>query len=90
VPSLADSCPNTVMESIYNEIPVIGSKSGGIPEILIDSNSLFNPSEYDLQLKIISLFDYDNLNKILLSQKKIKEELTFDWVMKISEILGKN
>ena len=55
VPSLADSCPNTVMEALYNEILVLGSKRGGIPEILKDEESLFDLDKNELVHKILNI-----------------------------------
>jgi glycosyltransferase involved in cell wall biosynthesis len=87
VPSLADSCPNTVMEALYNEIPVIGAKSGGIPEILVDENSLFEPTSASLQKCLIYLLENENLSILRECQKKRKKELMFDWVLFVSNHL---
>ena len=79
VPSLADSCPNTVMEALYNETPVIGARTGGIPEILDDKDALFEPNVASLQKKIEHMLNRDNLNKLRKQQKQRKKELEFDW-----------
>lgn len=79
VPSLADSCPNTVMEALYNEIPVIGTYSGGIPEILESDIALFLPNSLSLQEKMEFFMNTDNLIKLKNHQKARKEELEFDW-----------
>lgn len=87
VPSLADSCPNTVMEALYNGIPVIGSNAGGIPEILNDKDVLFDLEWNILKEKITEV--YQNkiyYRKIKERQKKRKEELSFDWPKKIFEL----
>ena len=91
VPSRADSCPNTVLESIYNNVLVIGSRVGGIPELLVDNECLFDLNANDLTDKIMSIIDDKNkyialLNKELL----IKEDLSFDWTQKIIDILEIN
>ena len=90
VPSLADSCPNTVMEALYNEVPVIGSNAGGIPEILKDESALFELNVCSLKERILA---YKNDDKALLElkerQKRRKEELTFDWAAKILEVINK-
>lgn len=90
VPSYADSCPNTVMEALYNGVPVIGSKAGGIPEILVDDNALFTLNADDLSKMIIKL---KNNNESMMELKKRqmlrKEELTFDWASKIVDIISK-
>jgi len=87
VPSLADSCPNTVMEAFYNEIPVIGARSGGIPEILKSDISLFDIDSQSLQNRIKNLLKEENLSEFKKEQILRKKELTFDWVKKIIECL---
>lgn len=87
VPSLADSCPNTVMEALYNEIPVIGARSGGIPEILVNSDSLFDPDPSSLREKIEYYLNEDNLLTLKMQQKLRKKELEFDWFLKIIQLL---
>lgn len=90
VPSLADSCPNTVMEALYNGVPVIGSNAGGIPEILKDESALFELNASSLKKRILA---YKHDEKALLElkerQKQKKEELTFDWAAKILEVINK-
>ena len=92
VPSRADSCPNTVLESLYNNVLVIGSNAGGIPEILNDNDALFELNEDSLYNKICNLYNNnDNLNNLKNNQNKRREELCFDWVKKIEKILmGEN
>lgn len=89
VPSLADSCPNTVMEALYNSVAVIGSKAGGIPEILVDEDSLFILKTEELTRKIVKLMnDNEALAALRLKQEKRRAELWFDWSEKISGIIG--
>ena len=90
VPSLADSCPNTVMESLYNNVAVIGSNAGGIPEILDDDEALFETNSVSLQNKIEYLLVNKNLKLLLEKQRKRSEELNFDWGMIIGEIINKD
>lgn len=91
VPSYADSCPNTVMEALFNEIPVIGSKAGGIPEILSNEDSLFEFNKTSLVKKILLLRDNPNaLENLKKYQIKRKQELTFDWSASIINIIEKN
>lgn len=87
VPSRADSCPNTIMEALYNEVPVIGAKAGGIPEILEDEMALFLPNPQALKDKILFFYNYRNREKLLKRQQKRKEELSFDWVKEIEQKL---
>ena len=88
VPSLADSCPNTVMEALYLGIPVIGSKAGGIPEILLDEQALFPPDWEQLAKKIEDCYrDRSFLEQLSEKQAKRKEELSFDWAERIIELI---
>lgn len=80
VPSFADSCPNTVMEGLYCHIPVIGSNAGGIPEMLIDREALFELKPQSLKEKIIELVDdKEKMMRLVEIQARRKEQLTFDW-----------
>ena len=88
VPSRADSCPNTVMESIYNDIPVIASNVGGIPEILSDTEALFQPDIDSLEEAIVRYLDSNNRSQLLYRQKQRKNELTFDWCLDIFHIIA--
>lgn len=87
VPSLADSFPNTIMEALYNEIPVIGSNVGGIPEILNDADALFEPNKESLEDKIINAIDTNLLYGLIKNQINRKKELIFDWPEKIDSII---
>lgn len=88
VPSLADSCPNTVMESLYCGIPVIGSNRGGIPEILNKKDWTFNPDVQSIRDAIVFVLQSDHLSVLKQEQKLRKEELMFDWAKKIVEIIA--
>lgn len=87
VPSRADSCPNTVMEAMYNGVPVIASNVGGIPEILKDQSALFDPSIKSLSNLILKYTSVLERNRLLERQTKRKEELSFDWVEKVYQII---
>jgi glycosyltransferase involved in cell wall biosynthesis len=45
VPSLFDSYPNTVLEALHVGVPVIGSRVGGIPDMLAHDELLFPPMD---------------------------------------------
>ena len=65
IPSVVDNLPNTVLESLLCDTPVLGSHTGGIPEMIEVGKTgwLFNPySAEDLADKIVKL--YNNYNKI--------------------------
>lgn len=88
VPSKADSCPNTILEALYNNVLVIGSNAGGIPEILNDDDMLFELNSKILSKKVMNIIDDKEIyKKILIKQKKRREELCFDWVETIVNIL---
>lgn len=89
VPSRADSCPNTVMESLYNGIAVIGSRVGGIPDILQDPESMFALDAMSLAQCIEKLYKTPQAMETLRARQSArKEELMFDWAQRIYEIIG--
>lgn len=89
VPSLADSCPNTVMEALYNGIPVIASREGGIPEILKNNDALFELDPKSLALKILEIAcDEKAIDKLKEQQRVRKEQLMFDWGEMICSLIG--
>lgn len=47
VPSLFDSYPNTVLEALHVGLPVIGSDTGGISDMLGNPSLLFSPGSAD-------------------------------------------
>ncbi|HRU98899.1 MAG TPA: glycosyltransferase family 4 protein [Ruminococcus sp.] len=88
VPSRADSCPNTIMEALLNEVPVIGSNVGGIPEILADNTVLFESNAASLKEKILYCMVPENLSRITDQQKKRRKQLQFDWSKRIFDIIN--
>lgn len=90
VPSYADSCPNTVLEALYLGVAVIGSRRGGIPEILVDENSLFDADIESLLKKIVTLYkNKDALESMLEKQSIRAKELTFNWSEKIMSLIDR-
>lgn len=88
VPSLADSCPNTIMEALLNNIPVIGSRAGGIPEILNFDEALFDLSVESLVRKIMQYFEDEHFrSKLSELENNRRAELTFEWATKIVDII---
>lgn len=80
VPSLADSCPNTVMEGLFCAVPVIGSRAGGIQEILADERALFKPDAQELADRIIYYYlNPGALSDLADSQQSRKKALSFSW-----------
>ena len=87
VPSLIDSCPNTVLEGLHAGLAVYGSNTGGIPELLKDAKYMFNAdvvSIYDFLKAKIEKEEYisDSVN-----QKVLVEQLTFDWPSSIERFI---
>lgn len=90
VPSLADSFPNTILEALRLGVPVIGSRIGGIPEILVYDNLLFDPSSTSLALKLESLLLNEQYENTLLQCDIRAKKLTFDWVERILNMILEN
>lgn len=87
VPSLADSFPNTIMEALFLEIPVIGARVGGIPEILKYEDLIFEPDVNSIINKIQEIITKNKLLLLRELSKKRKIEFSFDWVKKVCEII---
>lgn len=91
VPSLADSCPNTVMEALYTGIPVIGSRAGGIPEILMDEEALFDTKTTSVAACIERLLaDQTAYERLRESQRQRAKELVFDWPERIMQLIRRD
>lgn len=80
VPSIFDSYPNVVIESLHTGTPVVGARAGGIPEMLSDE-CLFEPG--DTQSLYLSLYkllqnpsDYRKLKENVLNNR---QKFHFDW-----------
>ena len=88
VPSLADSCPNTVMEAMYTHVPVVGSRAGGIPEILMNQEALFSP-EWEALRDIVEhcYLDREFCKKLKEQQTQRAKELSFNWAERIVDLI---
>jgi glycosyltransferase involved in cell wall biosynthesis len=87
VPSQADSFPNTVLEGLFLEIPVLGAKKGGIPEILNYPELLFESDPKALADKLEDFIRNDREEQYRTLSRKRKEALTFNWEKAIKEII---
>lgn len=87
VPSHVDSCPNTVMEALYNSIPVIGSNKSGIPEILNNPEWLFEMDIKSIKDAIKKAVEPENNKRLIDSQNNRRNELMFNWGNKMAEIV---
>ena len=88
VPSLIDSCPNTVLESLYYEVPVYATNTGGIPDILVENEYMFEPNQNSLEEKIQDVLDNKKYLSDKFRQKTIAKRLNFDWVSEVEKIIS--
>ncbi|AEJ19605.1 glycosyltransferase family 4 protein [Gracilinema caldarium] len=89
IPSLFDSYPNTVLESLHTGIPVIASSVGGIPEMLQYPELLFPPADSyaiaDTIYKIVTDNEYYRYIRRLCAQRL--PFFHFDWELKWEEVM---
>jgi len=97
-PSLFDSFPDTILEALHVGTPVIGSRVGGIPEMLVHEELLFPPMDAVAIADRIErcarepLF-YARLRKLCAERR---EAFHFDWAeaweaaMASAKLLGEN
>jgi len=91
MPSIEEALGIVFLEAMANEIPVIGSNVGGIPEIINDQENgfLINPFDIDeLSIKTIDLLiDKDLRIRFIRNAKitleKFSNEKTFNCLMEI-------
>jgi len=88
-PSLYEGCPSVILEAFSLNVPVIGSKAGGIPELLKYEELLFQPLDYlELANKLKILLSchekYFQTKKLIEERKRV---FTFDHVAIIEELL---
>lgn len=89
VPSLIDSCPNTVLEGLNAGIAVYGANTGGIPDMLVEKKYMFEPSVDALYLFLRNILDNKCYIMDRVEQEELKERLTFDWSTEILEKINK-
>lgn len=87
VPSLIDSCPNTVLEGLNAGIAVYGSNRGGIPDLLLEEKYLFEPNVDSLYLFLKEIIKNKRYRNDAIDQIKRKKELSFNWCDKIQNII---
>lgn len=86
MPSLGDPFPNAVIEAMSYKLPCIGSRVGGISEIIENEKTgfLVEPNDSNqLAEKIISLLNDENLMKKMgnAGRKRVEELFTWDKVV---------
>ena len=81
VPSIHDACPNVVLEAFGYGIPVLGSKVGGIPELIKENKTglLFPPKSPGLIVKKIDflLNDPDLYIKMILNVIQAQNKMSW-------------
>ncbi|MBN2618559.1 MAG: glycosyltransferase family 4 protein [Spirochaetales bacterium] len=88
VPSIYDSYPNVILESLFTGTPVIASNNSGMKEILYYEELLFETAEpKSIANRIKTLLNHDSYIDAKMLCKKRAEEHNFIWVDKfITEI----
>lgn len=81
VTAMHEGCSNTILEAIYCENVIMGTKIGGIPELLKYDELMFDPkNEIELAEKIIKILtnkeDYIAAKQLIKQRKK---QFMFDW-----------
>lgn len=89
VPSLAESFGMVILEGLYVGTPVIGSNIGGIPEVLLYDELLFDPKTIEeISNKIIKFFKNENYHENIVNLcSKRRKEFDFDWETEILNII---
>jgi glycosyltransferase involved in cell wall biosynthesis len=89
LPSLYEGCPSVILEAFSLGVPVLGSKAGGIPELLNYEELLFQPLNYcELANKLKVLFNSNENNtyfKRLIEERK--KTFSFDHTSIIEKVL---
>ncbi|MGL1890176.1 MAG: glycosyltransferase family 4 protein [Spirochaetaceae bacterium] len=89
VPSIYDSYPNVILESIFTGTPVLGSDNSGMSAILDNPQLLFKTGDPDdIASKIEEIYNDEKLYKEVHSLcRKRAEYHDFSWPEKFSNVL---
>lgn len=87
VPSLIDSCPNTVLEGMNAGLAVYGSNTGGIPDLLVEDRYMFDVDSESIYSFIKNKIETKEYGEDAILQKRRKETLSFDWGKKIQFLI---
>jgi glycosyltransferase involved in cell wall biosynthesis len=90
VPSIFDSYPNVVLEALHVGVPVIGSRAGGIPDMLRHDELLFEAgSSESIAEKIIALVSDDSAyRKARELCESRRDYFDFDWAAEWEKCLA--
>ena len=89
VPSLYEGCPSVILEAFSLDIPVLGSKVGGIPELLGFNDKLMFQAldQYRLTSKLKMMLSsqeyHSRIKRIIIDRKKV---FTFDHTSLIEQL----
>ncbi|MGU3401335.1 glycosyltransferase family 4 protein [Brucellaceae bacterium D45D] len=85
-PSLMEGFGLTALEAILCDTPVMASRAGALPEIIIDDDQLFDPSDVDDIAKHIERFFDKSCSRIGLSlkAKEHAKNITWERAVKVS------
>lgn len=89
ISSLYEGCPNAVLEAFSVDIPVLGTKVGGIKEILF-YDDLFFEDEKSLAEKIIKFFNDEKFRKKIIDLcTERKKFFIFEWYKEFNKMVMK-
>jgi glycosyltransferase involved in cell wall biosynthesis len=89
LPSLSESCSNSLMEAMAMGLPVIASNTGGNPELVLDGNSglLVRPGDpVDLARAMADLMDNPAAAAILAGQAAQRARTQFSLPGMLAEV----
>lgn len=76
IPSLYEGCPSVILEAFSLNVPVFGSKAGGIPELLGHDELMFRAMNQDdlaskLKMFLTSDENHAHVKRITMDRKKV-------------------
>ncbi|WP_321421170.1 glycosyltransferase [uncultured Methanobacterium sp.] len=90
VPSLSEAFGIVIFEALFVQTPVFGSDKGGIPEVLIYKELLFEVGSPELELKILEFFQNTEAHeKVVKLCNQRKDVFMFDWSRKMINSIKK-
>lgn len=90
VPSLIDSCPNTILEGITAGLAVYGTRAGGIPDLLREDKYMFEPDSESIYEFLKEKMGNKTYITDQIDQQILRGRLTFDWGKAIEDLIVGN
>lgn len=87
VPSVIDSCPNTVLEGLNAGLVVYGSNTGGIPDLLENPAYMFEPKVEKIFLFLKHKLETKEYVKDKIKQNSLRDKFIFDWGLAVERII---